>query len=394
MNRPNIRFKNDSGTEYPLYSLTSFSEVLSIERGSSPRPIQKYLTNDADGLNWIKIGDAPVNGTRITAVKEKIKKSGLSKTRFVKKGDLILSNSMSFGRPYLLAVDGCIHDGWLLIRNSRNKFIVEFLLYLLSSPNILRQYKSLAGAGVVTNLNKELVSKVILAIPSLEEQQKIASFFSTLDQKIEINEQKLEALEKLKKGVMQKCFNNSDWTKHQLKDVCKSFSGGTPNSKNRSFYNGKIPFIRSGEIHQNITELSVTAEALKNSSAKLVKKGDLLYALYGANSGDCDLSKINGAINQAILCIRPKSDSTVDMLFLKEQLFHLKSKITSKYLQGGQGNLSGRLVMNLSILLPPYVEQLTYSSLFKSFNNKIEITKQKLLLLRNLKQGLMQQMFV
>lgn len=206
MNRPNIRFKNDNGAEYPLHVLATFSEVLNIERGSSPRPIQKYLTNDVDGLNWIKIGDAPANGSRITSVKEKIKKSGLSKTRFVRKGDLILSNSMSFGRPYLLEVDGCIHDGWLLIRNSHNKFIVEFLLYLLSSPNVLRQYKSLAGAGVVTNLNKELVSKVILAIPSLEEQQKIASFFSTLDQKIELNERKIEALEKLKKGVMQKIF--------------------------------------------------------------------------------------------------------------------------------------------------------------------------------------------
>lgn len=282
--------------------------------------------------------------------------------------------------------------GYAQLRCTSNS--AYFLYTLIHTDSFVNQVLQKCTGGAYPAITASSLSTVKINIPVVQEQQKIASFFSTLDQKIELNERKLEALEKLKKGVMQKCFNNSDWTKHQLKDVCKSFSGGTPNSKNRSFYNGKIPFIRSGEIHQNITELSVTTEALKNSSAKLVKKGDLLYALYGANSGDCDLSKINGAINQAILCIRPKSDNTVDMLFLKEQLFHLKSKITSKYLQGGQGNLSGRLVMNLSILLPPYVEQLTYSSLFKSFNNKIEITKQKLLLLRNLKQGLMQQMFV
>ena len=282
--------------------------------------------------------------------------------------------------------------GYAQLRCTSNS--AYFLYTLIHTDSFVNQVLQKCTGGAYPAITASSLSTVKINIPVVQEQQKIASFFSTLDQKIELNERKLEALEKLKKGVMQKCFNNSDWTKHQLKDVCKSFSGGTPNSKNRSFYNGKIPFIRSGEIHQNITELSVTTEALKNSSAKLVKKGDLLYALYGANSGDCDLSRINGAINQAILCIRPKSDNTVDMLFLKEQLFHLKSKITSKYLQGGQGNLSGRLVMNLSILLPPYVEQLTYSSLFKSFNNKIEITKQKLLLLRNLKQGLMQQMFV
>lgn len=282
--------------------------------------------------------------------------------------------------------------GYAQLRCTSNS--AYFLYTLIHTDSFVNQVLQKCTGGAYPAITASSLSTVKINIPVVQEQQKIASFFSTLDQKIELNERKLEALEKLKKGVMQKCFNNSDWTKHQLKDVCKSFSGGTPNSKNRSFYNGEIPFIRSGEIHQNVTELSVTTEALKNSSAKLVKKGDLLYALYGANSGDCDISKINGAINQAILCIRPESDNTVDMLFLKEQLFHLKSKITSKYLQGGQGNLSGRLVMNLSILLPPYVEQLTYSRLFESFNNKIEVTKQKLLLLQNLKKGFMQQMFV
>lgn len=282
--------------------------------------------------------------------------------------------------------------GYAQLRCTSNS--AYFLYTLIHTDSFVNQVLQKCTGGAYPAITASSLSTVKINIPVVQEQQKIASFFSTLDQKIELNEQKLEALEKLKKGVMQKCFNNSNWTKHQLKDVCKSFSGGTPNSKNRSFYNGEIPFIRSGEIHQNITELSVTTEAVKNSSAKLVKSGDLLYALYGANSGDCDLSKINGAINQAILCIRPKSDNIVDMLFLKEQLFHLKSKITSKYLQGGQGNLSGRLVMNLSILLPPYIEQLTYSSLFGSINNKIEITKQKLFLLQKLKQGLMQQMFI
>lgn len=378
MSNPTLRFKSANGLNFPDTVSCTLSDISKYSKGTIERKNCLFVGNEQLVSNF---GGATLEF-----------RTEAKGTEF-NNGDILFGNI----RPYLKKVwlsdqSGIASPDVLIFKVTDS--IPGYLKCILSSERFFNHVAQGYKGSKMPRGDKHQIMDFRIQCPCLEEQQKIASFFSTLDQKIELNERKLEALEKLKKGVMQKCFNNSDWTKHQLKDVCKSFSGGTPNSKNRSFYNGKIPFIRSGEIHQNITELSVTTEALKNSSAKLVKKGDLLYALYGANSGDCDLSKINGAINQAILCIRPKSDNTVDMLFLKEQLFHLKSKITSKYLQGGQGNLSGRLVMTLSILLPPYVEQLTYSSLFKSFNNKIEITKQKLLLLRNLKQGLMQQMFV
>ena len=177
MTSPKLRFKKDDGSEFPDWKFSSLGELVDIERGGSPRPIDKFITTDADGLNWIKIGDAPIEGNRIVSVKQKIKPEGLPKTRQVSKGDLILSNSMSFGRPYLLEVDGCIHDGWLAIRNIKNVFDITYLLYALSSETIRKQYKSLAGAGVVTNLNKDLVQQVVVSIPHLKEQQKIAEFF-------------------------------------------------------------------------------------------------------------------------------------------------------------------------------------------------------------------------
>ena len=124
---PEIRFAGFT----EAWEQRKFSDLVQIERGGSPRPIEKYITDEPNGLNWIKIGDAPLQGNYITKTDEKIKPSGLSKTRQVHPGDLILSNSMSFGRPYILAISGCIHDGWLLIRDVQNKFDLKFLLSLI-----------------------------------------------------------------------------------------------------------------------------------------------------------------------------------------------------------------------------------------------------------------------
>ena len=162
--------------------------------------------------------------------------------------------------------------------------------------------------------------------------------------------------------------NAEAWEQRKLGDVSTSFSGGTPAAGNKRYYGGDIPFIRSAEIHSDSTELFLTNEGLENSSAKLVKKGDILYALYGATSGEVDISKINGAINQAILCIVPKINYSSE--FIMQWLKHQKKNITDKYLQGGQGNLSGTLVKELDISLPNPPEQKVIGSFFQDLDRK------------------------
>lgn len=201
-----IRFKNDNGQNYPEWESKKLGESTYIERGGSPRPISKYITGDSNGINWIKIGDAPVEGNVITSVKEKIISEGVPKSRKVFKGDLILSNSMSYGRPYLLAVDGCIHDGWLLIRNDKNIFDIRFLMQELASQYVKAQYDRLSNQGVVSNLNKELVKSVFIKIPSLPEQRKIADFLTAVDTQIEVEEKRLETMKTIKKGLLQQMF--------------------------------------------------------------------------------------------------------------------------------------------------------------------------------------------
>ena len=182
---------------HPFYTSSweqrKFSELVQIERGGSPRPIDYFITDAPNGLNWVKIGDAPTQGNYITKTAEKIRPEGLSKTREVHPGDLILSNSMSFGKPYILGIDGCIHDGWLLIRNTYGVFDLTFLCHLLGTPQMLSQYRSLAAGSTVNNLNKELVGNTYVTIPSITEQRVLGAYLEQLDNLITLHQRKGKA---------------------------------------------------------------------------------------------------------------------------------------------------------------------------------------------------------
>ena len=166
---------NDDWVEVAL------GEVLEISRGGSPRPIQEYLTDSQDGINWVKIADATRSEKYIYSTLQKIKKEGISRSREVFSGDFILSNSMSFGRPYIMRTDGCIHDGWLLLSKVSNRFDEDFLYNLLNSNYVQRQFESMAAGSGVRNLNIEVVKKVKVKIPTIEVQKELASVINEFD---------------------------------------------------------------------------------------------------------------------------------------------------------------------------------------------------------------------
>ena len=199
---PEIRFE---GFTDP-WEQRKFSDLVLIERGGSPRPIDAYITEDPAGLNWVKIGDAPSMGRYIASTSEKIKPEGLSKTRQVYPGDLVLSNSMSFGRPYIMAVEGCIHDGWLLIRDTQNQFDPVFLCHMLGTPQMLDQYRMFASGSTVNNLNKELVGNAMVPLPNRDEQVKIGKYLDELDGLITLHQRKLELLRNIKKSLLDRMF--------------------------------------------------------------------------------------------------------------------------------------------------------------------------------------------
>lgn len=152
---------------------THLGNVSYIVRGGSPRPIKEYITTREDGINWIKIGDVEKGGKYIYSTHEKIIPEGESKSRRVYPGDFLLTNSMSFGRPYISKIEGCIHDGWLLI-HGLGGFDPDYLYYLLSSTYLYGQFTEKASGSTVDNLNIDKVKAAVIPLPPLSEQRRIA----------------------------------------------------------------------------------------------------------------------------------------------------------------------------------------------------------------------------
>ena len=171
-------------------------DVCVIERGSSPRPIKSFLTTHSDGVNWIKIRDVSEKEKFVIQTKEKITLEGAKKSRRVFPGDLILTNSMSYGRPYIVKIEGCIHDGWFVLR-SKQSIYTDCLYYILLSPLTQKQFGNLAYGSVVQNVNGDLVKSVSFPLPPLQEQQEIVDFLTTLDQKLDIHRRKRACLENI-----------------------------------------------------------------------------------------------------------------------------------------------------------------------------------------------------
>ena len=283
------------------------------------------------------------------------------------------------------------------------KFAVGYLGNFVNSLAFRKQIRRIAQGTKVLSIIKKYIEDTEIHFPIEKEQQKISDFLITFDKRITAQKNIVADLEETKKGLLQKIFsqeirfkddNGQDypkWEKNLLADIIVCFSGGTPKSDEKDYYVGNIPFIRSGEIHKENTELHISEDGLANSSAKMVKKGDLLYALYGANSGECDISKISGAINQAVLCIRPIKD---DVYYIFLWLSYFRKYIVSTFLQGGQGNLSATTIKRLSVMLPCIEEQRKIAAFLLTFDKKITAEKQVLSDLQEIKKGLLQQMFV
>lgn len=191
----------------------SLGTLCEIARGGSPRPIKKYLTSAAGGINWIKIGDATASGKYIYRTEEKIRPEGARRSRVVHEGDFLLSNSMSFGRPYILRTTGCVHDGWLVLSGYAGELDQDYLYYTLGSRFVFEQFDRLAAGSTVRNLNIDLAGRVAIPVPPLEQQRSIAESLASLSdetQRLEgVYRRKLVAFEALKKSLLHQAFTGN-----------------------------------------------------------------------------------------------------------------------------------------------------------------------------------------
>ena len=401
MSVPKLRFKAFDGD----WSETLFQDLFIFKNGVNASKEQygsgiKFINvldiiNNSNGITY----DSIIGSVNITS--KEIDKN------LVKYGDVLFQRSSEtreeVGQSNVyLGKDPVVFGGFVIRGSAQKEYDPIFMNGLLKTDSLRDQITQLSGGSTRFNIGQDSLNKVSAYLPLKEEQTKIASFLSAVDEKISQLTQKHELLSQYKQGMMQKLFSHqvrfkaddgSDfgaWEDKKLGEISKTFSGGTPQSSNKSFYEGTIPFIKSGEISKNTTEQCINDLALEKSSAKLVKKGDLLYALYGATSGQVAISQIDGAINQAVLCIR----SELNTKYLLNFLLLKKEEILTTYLQGGQGNLSASILKEIYIPTPCLAEQTKIANFLSAIDQKIEVVAQQIEQAKTWKKGLLQQMFI
>lgn len=331
----------------------------------------------------------------------------LSNYKVVEVGDFIISLRSFQGGIEYSRFKGICSPAYIILRKREENISELYYKYFFKTWRYIQSLnRNLEGIRDGKMISYSQFSSVKVPYPrSFKEQQKIADCLSSIDELIDAENRKLKALEKYKKGLMQKLFpaegktlpewrfpefqGCGEWKFKSIGKACKMFSGGTPDTSKKEFYGGTIPFIRSAEINKSSTELFITEEGFKNSSAKMVKKGDILIALYGANSGEVALSKIDGAINQAILCLRHETNN----VFVYHYFTHMKNWIISKYIQGGQGNLSGQIIKSVNLYFPKAEEQQKIADFLSEIDTMITGQSNKVEQLKAHKKGLMQGLF-
>lgn len=389
MNIPKLRFPEFSG-EWEEKKIDAIFD----EMKDKNHPSEEVLTI-IQGIGTIPRKDS---GRNII-----FDEKSLSSYKYVEKDNFIIHLRSFEGGLEIANSNGIVSPAYIIMK-PKIPIASRFLYAYFRSYRFINHVLPVAVEGVRDGrqIKYPILKEEKIPFPSLPEQQKIADFLSTVDSIIASETKILNALQKKKKALMQKLFSQQlrfraddgsefpEWVEKKLGDFCTTFSGGTPKSGTSEFYNGNIPFIRSGEIESDSTALFLSELGIKNSSAKIVYKGDLLYALYGANSGLCAISKIEGAINQAILCIQTKENNVFLCNYLKSQ----REYFYSTFLQGGQGNLSGKLVESYIIPLPCKEEQQKIADCLSSLDNLIQNQQKIVTNWQQRKKGLLQQMFI
>ena len=383
-NRKSVKTSDTPHYPYELpegWVWTTLGAINDIARGGSPRPIKDFLTDDEDGVNWIKISDTTRDGKYIDSVKERIRKDGVKKSRMVYKGDFLLTNSMSFGRPYILNVDGCIHDGWLVISPIGNAYTADFLYYLLSSSFALDQFTEVASGGVVTNLNSAKVSDTLFPLPPIGEQQRIAveieHWFALIDQLEQGKENLQTAIKQAKSKILElaisgklvpqnpadepasellkrinpkaeiACDNEhyphlpKGWAITSMHEVCNLFDG--EKQDNRSMINLDVKFLR------------------RQSDGKVLKGGRYVPAntymilVDGENSGEVFKTPIEGYQGSTFkqLSINRNLNEKYILYVINMQRRALKENKVGSAIP----HLNKKLFKAIEVPIPPYAEQ-------------------------------------
>jgi len=388
-------------------------ELSEVVRGGSPRPIDGFLTTAADGLNWLKIGDVDKEAKYVTQTAEKVRPEALNKTRVVNPGALILSNSMSFGRPYILQIKTCIHDGWIAITNITKQADRDFLYYAISAPGSQNYFIDNAAGSGVQNLNADIIKNLPVCFPStISEQQKIANCLSSIDGLITAEIQKLDTLKTHKQGLMRQFFprvgerhphrrfsSEGDWIVASLPEVVFFQEG--PGIMAVDFHSEGVPLVRlAGVGRANVTLDGCNYLDPEKVSQKWahfrLELDDLIIstsATFGLTSIVTEIAA--GAVfYTGLIRLRP-SNEKLTLNYLKAFLGspHFGQQSASAAVGGGIKHFGPTHLKKMEIPIPPMAEQRGIADCLSSIDELVVAQSKKVELLKTQKKGLMQQLF-
>lgn len=362
-------------------------DVCVVERGSSPRPIDQFITEDGGGINWIKIGDT-TESMYITETAQKIKPEGMKKSRYVEPGDFLLSNSMSFGRPYILKIDGCIHDGWLVLKDKDEIFDKRFLYYYLSSKATYQKFKHMAVGGVVNNLNSEMVRKIDVPVPSKDEQMDTADLLDKICNIISLRKRELNCLDDLIRARFVELFgdenNSKNWSIVHIEDVADVQVGVVikPSQYYTDESNG-IKAFRSLNVGAGFIKDSdwvyFTAEGHQKNSKSILRENDLLIVRSGAPGTACVVTEDYVGCNAIDIIIAHPDCEKVNPYYLCTftNMPHGKKQIVEGTGGAAQQHFNVGKYNKLQLMLPPkelqdkfveFINQIAKSKFTKTFS--------------------------
>ncbi|MCT8830942.1 restriction endonuclease subunit S [Glaesserella parasuis] len=408
---PKLRFPEfQTALGWKRHQLSEYSKIV---RGGSPRPIEKYLTQDKEGLNWLKIGDVEKDAKYVIKTAEKVSLSALSKTREVNEGDFILSNSMSFGRPYILKIKTCIHDGWIAITNIDIKLDKNYLYYLMLTSSCQNYFFKNAAGSSVLNLNAEIIKSLPISLPEISEQQKIADCLSSLDELIELQEQKLVALKQHKKGLMQQLFpshhalqagrvvypklrfpqfrNCNGWKVVELGNFCKinPSNNGLPNN----FIYIDLESVSSGKL---VKKNMISLVEAPSRAQRLLENDDVIYQMvrpYQRNNYYYQSNDNNYYVASTGYAQLRKKDSG-SFLFQLIHTDNFVNAVLKKCTGSNYPAINSSALSSINIAVPTILEeQQTIADCLSSLDNLINEQNEQIGRLKTHKKGLMQQLF-
>jgi type I restriction enzyme S subunit len=391
------------------WEIKTLGEVCIVERGSSPRPIDRYLTDSEDGVNWIKIGDTKDVNKYIYSTKEKITVEGSKKSRYVKEGDFILSNSMSFGKPYVMKTDGFIHDGWFVLRLPQ-AIDIDFFYSLLISPAVQQQIQTLGAGAIVKNISGDLVKKVILRYPtSLSEQQRIVTIidkaFEAIDKSIENIQKNLQNAKELFESYLNGVFEKGgNWEKKSLNELYQI--GSSRRVLKSQWKTEGIPFYRGREITRIAAdgfvdnELYISEEHYSELLQKtgVPKTGDIVMTAIGTIGNTHIVRDIDRFYFKDASVLWLKRISQTNSEFIR---YYLKSSLFFDQLDKGNGATVDTLTIdklqNIQLFLPLFAEQkiiVQKLDALQAATKKLEFKcQQKLCDLEELKKSILNKAF-